>query len=142
MKILTDTKLLSKPSVKCASIARGKRIGEKLEKVLQRNPHGIGLSAPQIGIFEQVFYTHLIYPYVFVNPVIVAKSIIEIEYEEMCLSIPNFKITTSRPKMIIWNCDNWRTEFRSYDLRSVLVQHEIDHLHGLLITRFGEANEA
>ena len=102
---------------------------------------GIGLAAIQIGIPKRVIVIDLSKkeekkkPLYFVNPEILNKSSVDASYEEGCLSVPNQFAEIIRP-------DECTVKFLDYDgnekmleakgLLATCIQHEIDHLEGIL----------
>lgn len=102
---------------------------------------GLGLSAPQVGKHVRVFVLDkgLCPESVFVNPEIVATTgaIVSIEG---CLSLPDQTFAVPRARKVTIVAQNRRgTSFRLdlEGLAAVAVQHEMDHLNGLLINRYG-----
>ncbi|MBD1173947.1 peptide deformylase [Pelagibacterales bacterium SAG-MED01] len=103
--------------------------------------NGIGLAAIQIGIPKRIIVMDLSKdenkkePLYFVNPVIKNKDILKSTYEEGCLSVPNQFAEINRPK----KCE---VEYLDYDgekkilnaegLLATCIQHEMDHLEGIL----------
>ena len=102
---------------------------------------GIGLAAPQVGILEQICIceyddTSL----VLINPKITKKSK-EVSSEEGCLSIPGQLFEVSRFEEIEVAAQNIKGEEISFyvgDMLAIVIQHEIDHLEGTLITDSGK----
>lgn len=97
---------------------------------------GIGLAAPQVGI-EQRFFVYDVDddPTVLLNPTIV-ESEGESVYEEGCLSIPGCYFEIVRPAIVtVQGIDLEGNEVvvRGEDLLSRCLQHEIDHLDGVLL---------
>ena len=102
---------------------------------------GIGLAAIQIGIPKRIIVLDISKdpekkePMYFVNPVIVSTSKNNITYEEGCLSVPGQFAEIDRPdrchiKYLDYN-GNYK-EFKSEGLLATCIQHEIDHLEGIL----------
>ena len=97
---------------------------------------GIGLAAPQIGVQKRLF----VYDIgdgegVIINPEIV-ESDGEFMYEEGCLSIPGLYVEMLRPARIHVrgiNLDGEEIEIEADDLLGRLIQHELDHLNGVLM---------
>ena len=103
--------------------------------------NGIGLAAIQIGIPKRIIVMDICKeenkkePRYFVNPIIKNKDILKSTYEEGCLSVPNQFAEVDRPK----KCD---IEYLDYNgekkilkaegLLATCIQHEIDHLEGIL----------
>ena len=97
---------------------------------------GIGLAAPQVGVQKRLF----VYDIgdgegVIINPEIV-ESDGEFMYEEGCLSIPGLYVEMLRPARIHVrgiNLDGEEIEIEADDLLGRLIQHELDHLNGVLM---------
>lgn len=143
--------VLTTPTAKVDTIDRAikKLIADMSETLINTtNPKGVGLAAPQIGASLQIF---LLRPEetdpidVFINPEIVWKSekmvkgIPKSEHHiEGCLSIPNVWGTVARHLSIkvsyMTESGLQKTETFS-DFPSIIIQHEIDHLSGILFTR-------
>ncbi len=110
-------------------------------KELMYEADGIGLAATQVGIPLRFFVCDLSEdknkPFVVINPKIVSVGgDEEIIFEEGCLSIPGFKIPVRRKKKIFVKWVDEKGEEHEEELenlKSVLFQHEIDHLDGKLI---------
>lgn len=112
---------------------------------------GIGLAAPQVGRTERLFVVDLSpmlddldeeeavgippQPMAFINPEIVWESEEEVEFEEGCLSIPDLREIVVRPTQIrIQYLDRDFTEQEVVvgNLMARVIQHEYDHLDGVL----------
>ncbi len=104
---------------------------------------GIGLAAPQVGISKRVIVLDVSWKgdkgprvlYQLVNPVIVERSG-SIEWEEGCLSIPEFSQVMKRSQKVkveALNRDGKKKIIEGEDILAVCLQHEIDHLDGKLI---------
>jgi peptide deformylase len=97
--------------------------------------HGVGLAAPQVGVSKRIFVMDNQGLTYFINPQIIDYSTEEVSMEEMCLSIPGLAADVIRPKRIrvsSYGGDGQRF-FKTYDGRLArIVQHEIDHLDGIL----------
>lgn len=115
-------------------------IASKMLKTMYEAP-GIGLAAPQVGILKRIFVMDcaekdlVAEPYIFINPEIVWVSEQKNTYEEGCLSIPDFYGEIERPTEIKIKCLNEqgeRTEYHFDGLLATCVQHEMDHLNGIL----------
>lgn len=96
--------------------------------------HGLGLSAPQIGIPLRVFVieTKAGSPLAFINPRIVCSIGRELA-EEGCLSIPGLRVEIQRARMVKVEQDGQPTRWYR-NLAARAIQHELDHLDGVLIT--------
>jgi peptide deformylase len=108
--------------------------GEMLD-VMYEAP-GLGLAAPQIGIQKQIFvYDVGAGPMTIINPKI-SESSGEWLYEEGCLSIPGLYVEMMRPKdvlMVGLDLDGNEVQVEATELEARLFQHELDHLHGVLM---------
>src|SRR5208282_4884758 len=91
---------------------------------------GLGLAAPQVGIDARLFVTR--WGEVFVNPRIAEKSI-PCKVWEGCLSLPGVERCTTRFNKIVLADGKVYTEGRA-----VVIQHELDHLDGILLTNYDE----
>lgn len=97
---------------------------------------GVGLAAPQVGVQKRL-YTYDVGdgPGVVVNPEIVEASG-EWVYDEGCLSVPGFHFEIVRPKLVTVrgvDLDGKEVVIEGDELMGRLIQHEIDHLDGLLL---------
>lgn len=111
-----------------------KSIINKLEISLKKSKHGIGLAAPQIGIHKKVSIIRLDSEYIdLVNPNIVDRSIGMTFFCEKCLSLPGSSINTHRFKEIFVKDDLHPAGFVATGMVSIAIQHECDHLDGILI---------
>ncbi|WP_395644632.1 peptide deformylase [Terricaulis sp.] len=102
---------------------------------------GIGLAAIQIGEPLRIIVMDLAgkdepkAPRYFVNPEIVWKSDEVKPYEEGCLSVPDIYDDVERPahvKLRYMNYNGETVEEDAHDLYAVCIQHEMDHLEGVL----------
>ena len=102
---------------------------------------GIGLAAIQIGVPKRIIVLDISKdpekkePMYFVNPVIVSTSKNNITYEEGCLSVPGQFAEIDRSdkchiKYLDYNGNH--KELKSEGLLATCIQHEIDHLEGIL----------
>ena len=107
-----------------------------------RKAQGFGraMAAPQTGILKRVVVMHLgAEPFALINPEIHWRSEDEFEVWDDCLSIPDFVVRVKRHKSISVRFQDEAGRTRNWahlpaDL-SELVQHEVDHLDGILMTQ-------
>ena len=103
---------------------------------------GIGLAAPQLGIPLRMFVIDTEWndedaernPRVVINPEISEREG-RITWEEGCLSVPDYTATVERDAQITLkgqDLDGNPIEQRAEGVRAVCIQHEIDHLDGIL----------
>jgi len=102
---------------------------------------GIGLAAVQIGVPRRMLVIDVSRegeekaPLVFINPEIVASSDDRSVYEEGCLSIPDYYAEVERPARVTvkyLDRDGKEQLTEAHGLLATCVQHEIDHLNGVL----------
>lgn len=98
---------------------------------------GIGLAAPQIGKNIRLFIVKIDdgIERIFINPQIIATSEEQCSYEEGCLSIPELYAPVVRPESIIIqykDINNRRKTLEADGLLARVIQHEYDHLEGVL----------
>lgn len=112
------------------------RLVDDMFETLYDSDQGIALAAPQIGVQKQIFVWDLDEtPMVVFNPEIVESSG-EWVYDEGCLSIPNLYVEIVRPKQVLLRgigLDGETIELEADELEARLFQHELDHLHGVLM---------
>ncbi len=99
---------------------------------------GRGIAAPQLGIMKRMIVLNLDREYVLVNPEITEKSDAVFELWDECMSFPNLLVKVKRHQRISvrfldekMNPQTWTVE----DTVSELIQHEYDHLDGILATQ-------
>ena len=102
---------------------------------------GIGLAAVQVGILKRVIVIDVSKdkekknPYFLINPEIITKSKNTSTYEEGCLSLPGYFAEIERPaECQVKYIDYFgkKKEIKATGLLSTCIQHEIDHLNGVL----------
>ena len=153
--IKEDNPIINK-KLREVSVEEGMEIATELFQILNKRGDGIGLAANQVGINAQVAVVNVREPLVLINPKIIEKHN-EIPFYEGCLSYPGKGIHTKRYRDVIvqtaqsesgWYFSgaeqptdgkgSWEKEqSKKQDaelrtLESVCVQHEIDHLNGIV----------
>jgi peptide deformylase len=111
-------------------------LSEQMFETMYANK-GIGLAAVQVGKLIRLFITHIPNdgPRVFINPEVVETSVEQGTYEEGCLSIPEVNADIIRPaqvKVQAWNLKGRPFSMDAEDMLARVIQHEIDHLNGVL----------
>lgn len=98
---------------------------------------GIGLAANQVGVLEQVIVLNMRYsPMVLINPYICYASQEITKQAESCLSIPGYATTVERSGEIFVISHNRYGKEQNFEANGLLarcIQHECDHLSGVLI---------
>ncbi len=108
-----------------------------MEEVRSKYGFGRGIAAPQLGIMKRLFYLNVDKPRVIINPEIFDASEDKFELWDDCMSFPNLLVKVRRHKSLTiqyldekWEKQVWQVE----DDLSELIQHEYDHLEGILCT--------
>ena len=152
-KILTEpNKILRKKSLKVENVDKDiQQLMDDMLETLYAAP-GIGLAAIQVGVDKRVIVMDISRsrndigrdkkedkeqknPMYFVNPEIVWKSENKFTYEEGCLSVPNQFAEIDRPKQChvkYLDYNGQPQEIKADGLLATCIQHEIDHLEGIL----------
>jgi peptide deformylase len=120
--------------------ARIKTLATDMFETMHDGDRAIGLAAPQIGIMERVLVCDIrdgTGPRALINPEVVWNSDETVKRTEGCLSLPDVFADVERPAAITvrytdqfgapqeWRTDGWW---------ATVIQHEIDHLDGILFT--------
>lgn len=139
---------LSEPSVSIEKIDNEvKTLIENMGETMFDAP-GVGLAAPQVGINKRLIVYN---PNVgdnesdedkkkrefkpLINPEIISASGSVVSEKEACLSVPDFSSNVKRYKKVTvkaLNIDGKKIEFDAEGIQAVIMQHEIDHLDGIL----------
>jgi peptide deformylase len=111
---------------------------EAMHRIMKEND-GIGIAAPQVGISERFFVTALPRDElrVFVNPEITDQASRMIRSEESCLSLPGITADLKRHAWVTvryFDTDGESREMTARGLLARVIQHEVDHLNGVLFT--------
>lgn len=114
-----------------------KDLHEAMEDIRKCYGFGRGIAAPQLGIMKRFFYLDLDKPYVIINPEIIDPSEEMFELWDDCMSFPNLLVKVKRHQSLTldyldenWEKQSWKVEGSI----SELIQHENDHLNGVLCT--------
>ncbi len=112
------------------------RIVEEMKEAMKQAA-GVGLAAPQVGIAKRLFLATLDEKlYVMINPKISPLSTDTEIREEGCLSIPGVWVDVERYVKIKLNAQDINGESVEMELEGFparVIQHELDHLNGVLI---------
>jgi peptide deformylase len=138
--IIPDKRLrLKSEAVKAVDKSLRALINDMLETMYAAP--GIGLAAVQIGVPRRVITIDLAKkdepkePQVFINPDVIWASDEKATYEEGCLSIPEYYEEVERPKAVkvkFLDLDLKPQEIEAEGLLATCLQHEIDHINGVL----------
>lgn len=132
-------KLVSRPIVEITDEIR--TLAADMIEVMYDEP-GIGLAAPQVGVSLRLFVIDTEWsdeevgrhPLVVLNPEISEREG-RITWDEGCLSVPDYNAVVERDAKILLrgiDLDGKPIEERAEGLRAVCIQHEVDHLDGIL----------
>lgn len=113
------------------------RLVDAMFDTLYSSENGLALAAPQIGVQRQIFVWDMgdDAPSAIINPRIVESSG-EWVYDEGCLSIPGLYVEMVRPKQVLvrgLTVEGDEIEIEADELMARMLQHELDHLHGVLM---------
>lgn len=108
-----------------------------MQEIRTQYNFGRAIAAPQLGIMKRLIYMNIDKPVVFINPQFTYMSEEQFELWDDCMSFPNLLVKVKRHKKIVveyldenWMPQKWEME----DDLSELLQHEYDHLEGILCT--------
>jgi peptide deformylase len=116
-----------------------RQLAEKMLATMYAAP-GVGLAAPQVGVGLRMVVLDVgtkesPSPMVLVNPEVLGTSMEMAVREEGCLSLPNQFADVERPRFVkvrYQDLEGARREVEGEGLLSACLQHEIDHLDGVL----------
>ncbi|HHW11582.1 MAG TPA: peptide deformylase [Firmicutes bacterium] len=118
-----------------------KEVVQDLHDILMdfRKKYGAGraIAAPQIGVFKRLIYMCIDEPVVFINPTLYFEDNEMMEVLDDCMSFPGLLVRVKRYKRCTIRFKD--LDFRDREMRlegdlSELLQHEYDHLDGILAT--------
>jgi len=113
------------------------RLAEDMVTTMYEAP-GLGLAAPQVGVQKRMFVYDLqdeLGPRTIINPVI-SETRGEWVYDEGCLSVPGLSWEIVRPKEVHltgYDLEGNEISVEADELYARLLQHELDHLDGVLL---------
>jgi peptide deformylase len=108
-----------------------------MQQIRERYHFGRAIAAPQLGIMKRLIYMNIDKPVVFINPELHDLSEDKFELWDDCMSFPNLLVKVSRHRSLTvkYLDENWQPQqCEMEDSLSELVQHEYDHLEGILCT--------
>ncbi|MEW5797293.1 MAG: peptide deformylase [Candidatus Zixiibacteriota bacterium] len=113
-------------------------LGNTLLDFRKYNGFGRAIAAPQIDVLKRLVYWHVDRPQVIINPVLSDLSQETFELWDDCLSLPELVVRVNRHRSctVRFLDENWNEQvWQLSDDLSQLMQHEYDHLEGILATR-------
>lgn len=108
-----------------------------LDNFREQNGFGRGIAAPQIGVGSRVIFLNVGESFPLINPTITRASREMMELWDDCFSIPNLMVRVRRHVEVDLSYTDERGAQRTMKASgalSELLQHEIDHLNGILAT--------
>ena len=124
------------------------KIDLMFETVLDfRKKYGVGraIAAPQIGLLKRIICLNIDKPVAMINPELTSLSSEMFEIWDDCMSFPDLLVKVMRHKKltltfydISWQKQTWQLE----DDLAELIQHEYDHLDGILATQKAIDNQS
>ena len=112
------------------------RLVSDMFDTLRTSDSGLAIAAPQVGVQKQVFVWEMDDERMaIINPTIVESSG-EWVYDEGCLSIPGLYVEMVRPNQVLvrgYNVNGDEIEIEADELMGRMLQHETDHLNGVLM---------
>jgi peptide deformylase len=129
--------VLREHAIEVTAFDRGlRKLAKRMIRIMHDAP-GVGLAAPQIGVLQRL----LVYdvdddPRALVNPLLDEFSAEVEEIDEGCLSLPGVTMPVSRPvslRVRAFDAAGEPLEFHAEGLEARVIQHEYDHLEGVLI---------
>ena len=105
--------------------------------IRERYGFGRGIAAPQIGLMKRIVCLNLDKKYTLYNPVLTELSDEKFTLWDDCMSFPNLHVKVARHKscLLTFRDENWELQtWQLTDKLSELLQHEVDHLDGILAT--------
>lgn len=103
----------------------------------RKHDAGRAIAAPQIGVFKRVIYMYIDKPVIFINPSLHFLDDEMMEVMDDCMSFPGLKVRVMRHKHCKIEYTDEKGNKLSMELKgdlSELIQHEYDHLDGILAT--------
>ncbi len=108
-----------------------------MQEIRAKYNFGRAIAAPQLGIMKRLIYMNIEKPIIFINPEFTYLSDEMFELWDDCMSFPNLLVKVKRHKSLTikYLDENWQAqEWFMQDALSELLQHEYDHLNGVLCT--------
>ncbi len=156
MKTLQDLLLLGDPRLYevCAPVLRNELplvknwvtdLHHVMQEIREKYQFGRAIAAPQLGIMKRLIYMNIDRPVVFINPEFTHLSENLFELWDDCMSFPHLLVRVKRHQSLTikYRDENW--QLQEWDMEGALaelLQHEHDHLNGILCTMRAVDNTA
>ena len=108
-----------------------------MQEIRAKYNFGRAIAAPQLGIMKRLVYMNIDKPVIFINPEFTYMSDEKFELWDDCMSFPNLLVKIKRHKKVIikYLDEHWQPQVLELEnALSELLQHECDHLDGILCT--------
>jgi peptide deformylase len=108
-----------------------------MNEIRARYHFGRAIAAPQLGIMKRLIYMNIEKPVVFINPELINLSNELFEVWDDCMCFPNLLVRVRRHRTLTikYRNENWQPcEWNLENDLAELLQHEFDHLNGILCT--------
>lgn len=109
-----------------------------MEEIRATYRFGRGIAAPQLGIMKRLFYLNIDKPTVVINPELTNLSDELADLWDDCMSFPNLLVRVQRHRSLTLRFRNEHWQPQTWHVTdwplAELIQHEYDHLNGLLCT--------
>ena len=112
-------------------------LANAMKEIRAQYHFGRGIAAPQLGIMKRLFYIDLGNPKIIINPELIDLSEEMFELWDDCMSFPHLLVKVKRHKRLTirYRDENWKwQEWEASNSEAELIQHEYDHLDGILCT--------
>ena len=106
-----------------------------MQEIRDKYSFGRGIAAPQLGIMKRLVYINIDQPLIIINPTFTFQSDDKFELWDDCMSFPHLLVKVARHSKvsITYRDENWNEcNLDASGGLSELLQHEIDHLNGIL----------
>lgn len=113
------------------------QLHQAMEDIRRVYQFGRGIAAPQLGIMKRMFFLNLDRSYVILNPELRDLSDQKFELWDDCMSFPNLLVRVERHESLTlhYRDEHWKPQkWEVNGAISELIQHEYDHLDGVLCT--------
>ena len=128
---------------KCSSVSDFSKLSDFIDDMFDTmwEEEGLGLAANQVGVDMNLFVIDIShtddneFPRIFINGEIISSKG-ECVFSEGCLSIPQVALDVTRPEKITFKYQDINEKWYEEEFKGLLaraIQHEIDHLNGVLI---------
>ena len=118
-----------------AAMAVGQDLHDTLLDFRAKHGWGRAIAAPQIGVLKRIVCLHIDRPWLLINPAMAGMSERMMELWDDCMSFPDLLVRVKRHTgfTLTYLDENWVEHSMAVEgVLSELLQHEIDHLDGVL----------